>query len=318
MFGVERGITVAGQKLYALLPRHAGTPSHPAFLGVIALDNRQRTFREGPHALAEGQVVPRVAAFAGVWATPAGPEMTFLRFNGEPFDDARYRSITWTGNLGGSGILEAPSGTARLIMPVAQHWGPDFDISAEVFPNKSAALTHVRTISAERERAYWAKIAEDRARDAAAEAERERQRAAWAADQQRQRDQLAALERAEAARMRDLVRLDASQWRTVCSEAYAMVTYYAQAHAIQHCSAIRPTPAAAPQKQDFWGSLAAALDGWSSLAAAGAGRTSPASSPSAGVSPDWNYARSARAIDNTVRTVTDPNWNGAAVRATPR
>jgi hypothetical protein len=332
MYGVDRGTEVNGQRLYSLLPRFAGQAARSNFLGVVALDSWQRDFRGRPFGLTEHQTIPRIAAFAGIWATPNGPEMSFLRFNGEPFDDNRYRSITWTAILGGSGILEDQSGKARLILPVAEHWGPDFELSIDTFPSVQAAKDNsasaLQKFSQNRQQIIRAKAASDRAEREYQEAERlraireeELRQASLLASferAQRERQQLAELGTVEANRMRELVKMDASQWQTVCNEAYAMVTYYAQTHAVSHCNAIRPRQTYTPQKQDFWGQLASAIDGWASLSAANGARP-PSSAPlPQGVSPDWDYARSARAIDNTVRTVTDPNWNGAAVRATQR
>ncbi|MFN3913186.1 hypothetical protein, partial [Hyphomonas sp.] len=135
----------------------------------------------------------------------------------------------------------------------------------------------------------------------------------WKAEEDKRNREYAALEAYERSEASAIAALGPDNWNEACNRAAALVTFYASNDALAHCSSIKPQPAYQPVKQDFWGSLASAIDAWAT-AADGAAVAYP-SAPPPGASPDWDFARAMKSIDNTVTQVTDPNWNGAATRA---
>ena len=138
----------------------------------------------------------------------------------------------------------------------------------------------------------------------------------WKAQEEKRNQEYAALEDYERSEAQAIMTLRPDQWSEACNRAAALVTFYASNDALAYCASIKPQPVYQAAKQDFWGSLASALDAWAT-AAEGAAIDYP-SSPPPGASPDWDYARAMKSIDNTVTQVTDPNWNGAATRASQR
>jgi hypothetical protein len=319
-FVVEHGALGKGQKLYQLLPRYAGEAPPQDFLGVIPLYSWRTRVRGCPYGIAEdaclNSSMGNVAAWAGVWAGANGPEMTLLRFDGEPFDGKRYKFISWAGGFRiDAGVVQELSGETRMVLPVTTGKMPDLVYAPQVFASPDAAIADIRLRGQQNDDAWRREIAEHNARVAAEEAMRVRQREAALEFENRRRAQLAALEAAENATADHVLTLGSDDWRQVCDTALTLQTYYAQTQALAHCRVVAPKVASQsqPVKRDFWSQLGDAIDAWASLSAQNP--YTPSAPPPVGVSPDWEFARSMRNIDNTTRAVTDPNWNGAATRA---
>ncbi|MEZ6012557.1 MAG: hypothetical protein R3C08_11875 [Hyphomonas sp.] len=316
MFAVERGQLGNGETLYQLLPRRKGGYDPREMIGVQPLRSWRHNEDFYPIGIAEDHVHRMTAGWAGIWAGENGPEMTFLNFDGTPGIPGRYKSLNWAG--GGfriaAGVAENFDGTAIQFVPALSWILPVFEVSPHVFPSRDAAEGDIRIRVATAESEYWEKIRAEAAADAAARAEREALQAAWKAAEEKRYAELAALEASERTEAKDILALDPANWQEICARAGALQTLYASNDAVSYCGRVRPRPEYQPVKQDFWGALASALDAWSAAAA----NTSVAypTAPSGASSADWDFARSMKSIDNTITTVTDPNWNGAATQAT--
>jgi hypothetical protein len=93
-----------------------------------------------------------------------------------------------------------------------------------------------------------------------------------------------------------------------------MTTFYARTNLADRCRTLRPPPAAV--SRGFWGDMAAGLAAYnravqSGQISAGAPVGSSAGA-STGASNSGDFARSMQSIDNALRVISDPNWNGAA------
>jgi hypothetical protein len=318
MFGVPRGELGNGETLYHLLPRKRGASPPKEFLGVQPMRSWKWPTEQRPLGLDEGKLEVMTAGWAGVWAGRNGPEMTFLNFDGTQADAGRYKSVAWgSGGMNvDAGVLENFDGTARQIVPTLTWIMPDFAVAPQMFTSKQAALDDIRQRAVANQEAYWAEVREASARAEAERAKRESDMAYWKAQEEKRNQEYAALEDYERSEAQAIMTLSPDQWSEACNRAAALVTFYASNDALAYCASIKPQPVYQAAKQDFWGSLASALDAWAT-AAEGAAIDYP-SSPPPGAAPDWDYARAMKSIDNTVTQVTDPNWNGAATRASQR
>ena len=320
MFGVASGTLGNGKTIYQLLPRRRGETYPPELIGFLPLRTWKQSFNPCPFGIDMERCTLSIAAFGAMWATPKGPEMTLHNFNGEPVNRDRYRAVDWWGGHESDfGVVEELTGEAHLVAPVltGPHYlqFPALIVGEESYAGIEAARSEIYRQDAAKSEVKRAAILADEAKRAAELAASERNAAYWAQVSADRRIALEQLEAVELVRARELEQFSTDQWQTVCQEAMAMQTLFARNIALSRCGDIKPVPYQAPKKRDFWGDLSLALDAWSSLSAQGAGAGYASVSPPAGVSPDWDYARSMKSIDNTVRTVTDPNWNGAAARA---
>lgn len=315
MFAVPRGELGNEETLYHLLPRKRGASPPKEFLGVQPMRSWKWPTEQRPLGLDEGKLEVMTAGWAGIWAGASGPEMTFLNFDGTQADPGRYKSVAWgSGGMNvDAGVLETFDGTARQIVPTLTWIMPDFAVAPQVFASKQTALDDIRSRAVANQEAYWAEVREAAAKAEAERLERERNMAYWKAEEEKRNREYAQLESYERSEAQAIMALGADQWPAACNRAAALVTFYASNDALAHCARIKPQPAYQPVKQDFWGSLASAIDAWAT-AADGATIAYP-SAPPPGASPDWDFARAMKSIDNTVTQVTDPNWNGAATRA---
>ena len=315
MFAVPRGELGNGETLYHLLPRKRGASPPKEFLGVQPMRSWKWPTEQRPLGLDENKLEVMTAGWAGIWAGTNGPEMSFLNFDGTQADPRHYKSVAWgSGGLNvDAGVLETFDGTARQIVPTLTWIMPDFAVAPQVFISKQAALDDIRQRAVTNQEAYWAEVREAAAKAEAERVQREIDMAYWKSEEERRNREYAAIEDDERSEAVAIAALGPDKWSEACNRAAALVTFYASNDALAHCFSIKPQPSYRPMKQDFWGSLASAIDAWAT-AADGATIAYPSAAPP-GASPDWDFARAIKSIDNTVTQITDPNWNGAATRA---
>lgn len=313
MYAVAGRRINAWTRMYNLLPRSRTAPRPPPdLLGMIPLQVSKNLLAR-PYAMPDERVHRQVIGWAAAWASDAGPQVSLLDYTGQPVSDERFRSVNWWGGPYFDGaVLERMDGTARVAYAQPGGWlSVVYTVSPEVHPSAAAASKVITGTNQAKFDAYRRELAERQA-----QYEREQQmRARAAAEQVRLEAELRIREAQEAAEELALARqmaATATSHYDICRAAERM-KYVASAAVVQaKCSELYR--AAEPrQKRDFWGDLAAALDAWS--AAAKGTSVSGGATPPPGASPDWDFARQQKAIDNSMRVITDPNWNGAASRA---
>ncbi|MFN3910831.1 hypothetical protein, partial [Hyphomonas sp.] len=146
MFAIPRGELGNGETLYHLLPRKRGASPPKEFLGVQPMRAWKWPTEQRPLGLDENKLEVMTAGWAGIWAGPNGPELTFLNFDGTQADPGRYKTVAWgSGGLNvDAGVLENFDGTARQIVPTLTWIMPDFAVAPQVFASRQAALDDIR------------------------------------------------------------------------------------------------------------------------------------------------------------------------------
>ncbi len=292
--------------LYNLLPFERGQTTPPGLIGLAPLldgggQSCGAKFDANCRQLLQGWI--------GVWAGEAGPVVSLEGPLMTQVSVERFKTVEWEDlTLSAVAIVEPPQGgfALRAYKPGR---GGDFAIAAlpDAFADRASAKAAVQRIRYDEIRrindAYEASKAVERARYAA-----------WQAAQAQEQASRAERARAEDAENRQADALIASKDADkICAASWTMSTFYARTNLFDACRTLRPPPE--QKSRGFWGDLNAGLAAYNRAVASGQ-LPAPASSGSyapAGVTPDnGDFARSMRSIDNALRVIGDPNWNGAA------
>ncbi|MBK8597906.1 MAG: hypothetical protein IPP07_09600 [Holophagales bacterium] len=251
----------------------------------------------------------QLQGWIGVWAGENGPEVSLegpllLQTSVE-----RFKSIEWDDLvLSSVGVVEELRGGFGLRIYTPGRGG-EFQLS--VFPQKFsdrasavAAAAQIRTNENAAIQAAYAAVRN------AERAKYEAWQAAQAAEEAR-RAERAAAEDAEVRKAKALIAEgDADK---ICGAWLKLGSFYARTNLADECRRLRPPPKQA--SRGFWGDLASGLAAYNRAVASGQASAPPAAASGGAVSTspgDADFARSMRSIDNALRVIGDPNWNGAA------
>lgn len=297
--------------LYSLLPRTKGDVT-PA--GMVGLAPVLTNYGQGQACMAAFGPACRahLRAWIGVWASDSGEPVVSVE---EPLlrriSSDRFRAVHWypSDALFIAGVAQTLQGDFRVLPYKVEQTG---DMTLSMTPERYATLQQanaaIKSVQDQRSAQLWATYFADRQLAAqryaaweSARADEERQKAARAAaEDQENRDALALIATNDADR--------------ICKASWSAEAFYARTNLMDACARLRPPPA--PVSRGFWGDLAAGLAAYNqSGAAAAAGSSYSGAASSGGSLNSGDFNRSMQSIDNALRVISDPNWNGAAAAA---
>lgn len=296
--------TKAGERqLYQVLPRQGAALPEPDVVGFAPLLGTN-WHQCSPDSYYAPTCAVNLRGWIAIRATESAPLLSVVDAFAEKWYPERYRSLDWVATaFFETGIAGMQDGTFRLV--------GQKDIQSPMIPSGPAYASLAEAKAAvnrmyDNEFAAWN-------RQLQAEAEMQARRyAAW-------QEQQAAEQRMEAARIaaekKENDEADAliarGDLNVICSALPRARTYYAQQQLGKACDKLRadlPPPA-----MSFWGALQAGIKGYSAAAAAsGGGSVPPGGGATPGAYDQGQFDASMRSIDNAIRVISDPNWNGAA------
>lgn len=304
--GGENGSRV----LYNILPSRKGEVVPPGLVGLAPVPEDLISCGSSYDANCRQQL----EGWIGIWAGESGPLVSLESAHMFQPSTERFRSVEWRGLVNSSvAVVEDLTGGFRLIV-YKPFRGGDFQLFAVDghHSDKASAMQAADDIWAEEsrgiQRAYQEVLSAERSRDLAIQA-------AWQAEENL-RAERAAAEDAENQRADALIASNDAD--SICAASWTMATFYARTSLADACRSLRPAPAA--QSRGFWGDLAAGMAAYNQAVQSGQISVAPVSGSSGGSysgGDNGDFNRSMQSIDNALRVISDPNWNGAAGAAQP-
>lgn len=313
VFAIKTQPPNSDRTIYTLIPRRKGDQMPDGMVGLAPILTNYGAGWEceadlGPSCRRD------IRAWVAIWATDDGQPLVSIE---DPLlnrlSSDRFRSVHWNPYEATfiAAVAETLQGDFRILPYEVLVTG---DMRMSIMPDSYATLEQanaaIRSMQDARYAELWQSILADQ--------QLERQRyAAWQAtrdEEDRQQAERAAGEAKEIADAQTLIATDDAD--VICDAYWKAEAFFARNNLLEACNRLRPPPKAV--SRGFWGDLSAGLAAYNSAVASGAigsGSGYSGSAPSSGSAGSGDFNRSMQSIDNALRVISDPNWNGAAAAA---